>query len=65
MDNEELYSLLKTDITAIETQVTLTNGRVQQLEIWRAWTSGAMKALGVVSAVPSVILTVAIITGNL
>jgi|TARA_R110000751_G_scaffold63039_2_gene130457 hypothetical protein len=63
MDNDELYTLLKEDISDIKSQVMLTNGRVQTLEIWRAWTTGAMKALIVVSAVPSLILTVALLIG--
>ena len=65
MDNDELYTLLKEDISDIKSQVMLTNGRVQTLEIWRAWTTGAMKALVVVSAVPSLILTVALLIGLL
>lgn len=61
MDNNELYRLLKEDITEIKAQVTATNGRVQTLEIWRAWTSGALKALGAVAVIPSVLLTIALL----
>lgn len=63
MDNERLYALLKEDIDEIKEQVHETNGNVRELQIWRAWTTGAMKALIAVAALPSLVLTAAILIG--
>jgi hypothetical protein len=63
MDNDELYRLLSEDIREVKDEVHETNGRVKNLEIWRAWTTGAMKALIAVAAIPSLILTVALLVG--
>lgn len=63
MDTDELYELLSADLTEIKEQVRETNGNVRELQIWRAWTTGAIKALVAVAAIPSLVLTGAILIG--
>ena len=63
MDNDELYRLLSEDIREIKNEVRETNGRVTRLEMWRATTVGTMRALIAVAALPSLVLTVALLVG--
>ena len=59
--DQELKDLLEDRFDRLEEKVDATNGRVRSLEIWRAWTSGALKALGAVAVVPSLLLTIALL----
>lgn len=50
---DERTSGIASDVAEIKTQTTETNGRVRELERWRAWMTGALAALGLFSPIAS------------
>ena len=61
MDIKELHAWMDKRFDRLEAKVDTTNGRVSMLERWRSGLTGAMRALIAVAAIPSLVLTVALI----
>lgn len=53
---DERTSGIATDVAEIRAQTTKTNGRVSDIEKWRAWMTGALAALGLLSPIASALL---------
>ena len=53
---DERTSGIANDVSEIRTQTTKTNGRVGELEKWRAWITGALAAVGLLSPIASGLL---------
>lgn len=50
------FAAVNSRLDGIETTTKATNGRVRDLELWRAQAKGFLLALGLVSGLPTVIL---------
>lgn len=55
-DVSEIKTQSQRDLAEIKTQTTKTNGRVGELEKWRAWMTGALAAIGLLSPIASGLL---------
>ena len=61
MEVHELRDVMEQRFDKLDDKVDKTNGNVQELQLWKAWVTGAMKMLVAVAALPSMVLVVAML----
>lgn len=64
MDNQTLHDDLVERLDRIQVKVEETNGRVKQLELWRAGVKGFLGGIAIVASLPGVVMVVIQLTGS-
>lgn len=65
INDEQLREELLKRLDKIEYHVTQTNGRIRDLELWRAGIKGFIAAVTLVASIPGLLVTVLLLAGKI
>ena len=61
MTVDELKAVMLEEFREVKERQDVANGRVRDIELWKARVTGFLMAVGVLASLPSIVLTIALI----